>query len=144
MRAFALANPESSPETAFWRRTYCSVEYQSVAENRLISLAMSSGRFDVKGFRKGAGHYIAQSLSKAGAPHSGVRPETADEVIRVLEHLNEMKMSGAIARKTGGWVVYLSEKQNGAHLAVFNISSSPDGALQIESARLLNIAVQEP
>ena len=143
MRAFTLANPESSPETSFWRRTYCSVENQSAAENRLISLAMSSGSFDVKGFRKGAGHYIAQALSKAAAQHGGAPKGTADEVIRVLEHLNEMKMSGAIAGSKGSWMIFLTEKKDGSHLAVFNISTSPAGALQIESAHLLSVAMQE-
>ena len=143
MRAFEQANPAMSPETSFWRRTYCSVENQSAAENRLISLAMSSGKFEEKRFREAAGHYVAHAMRTAATQQGGSAKGTQDSVLSVLEHLREMTMSGAIARAKGGWTIFLTEKQNGWHIAVFNLSADPDGALKIESARLLIISTIE-
>jgi len=143
MRAFKAANPEASPETSFWRRTYCSADNQSAAENRLISLAMSSGKFEEKQFREAAGHYVAQAMRTAATQQSNSSRGMADDVITVLEHLKEMAMSGAIARANGGWLIFLTEKQNGSHIAIFNTSVGPDGVLKIDSIRLLNVSTKD-
>lgn len=143
MRAFGEAQPASSPETFFWRRTYCSPENQNAAEGRLISLVSASAKFDETKFREGAARYLAQALTDAAARQkSGAPPAKADGVITLLDHLSEMVMSGAIMRSPIGWKIFMSEKQNGWKLAVLDASAGSDGALKIDGARFVEISTK--
>jgi hypothetical protein len=143
MRAFGVAQPAASAESADWQRSFCSRENQSASEKRLIALAMSSGKFDDRRFRQAAGHYVAQAMRTTSKQQSGAAPGIADNVVTVLEHLKELRMSGAIAGAQGGWLVFLGEKRSGWHLAVLGVSSDSAGKLEIESAHLLAISTGE-
>jgi len=142
MRAFAATNPASSSDPVSSHVSYCSSRTQRTSEDRLISLAATSQKFDERRFREAAGRYVAQAMGAVTSQRGGSNV-TADRVITVLEHLNEMTMSGAIVSANGGWILFLSEKQNGWRMAALNISSGPDGMLKIESAQLLRISTKE-
>ena len=140
MHAFAAANPASSPETSFWRRSYCSAENQNTAEKRLIALANSTGRIDVKHFREAAYHYLAYAIRKAAAQQRASTKPAPDGMVMILTHLKEMTMSGAIQPRAGGLAIFLAEKRSGWHIAVLTASANPNGTMTLENARFLAIS----
>jgi hypothetical protein len=144
MRAFGEAHPVASPETSFWRRTYCSSESQSTSEKRLISLANSTAQLDGKKFREAGYHYLATAIRKAAARQTEPGQSTPDGVVAVLTHLREASLGGALQARPGTWEVFLTEKQNGWHIAVLTANASPNGTWVLQSAEFLRIAVRRP
>jgi hypothetical protein len=140
MRAIGLANPVASQKTVQWQRIFCSEKNQRSSEKRLISLAMSSRKFDARKFREAAGHYIAHAIRNASEPQLA---GSKDDIVSVLAHLNELKMSAAIPVPQGGWLVFLTQKRSGWHMAVLGASSDGAGKMIIASARLLSISTKE-
>jgi hypothetical protein len=137
VRAFGTANPASSPETSFWRRSYCSAENQTASEKRLISLATISAKFDKKQFFEAMYHYLANSLRNTAAQHAGSTKPAPDSVVTLLTR--RYAMAGAVQQATGSWSIFFTEKQNGWHTAALTASAGPNGKLKLENARFLKL-----
>jgi hypothetical protein len=144
MRAFAATNPAGSPEVVHWRDSYCSSEFQTTAERRLISLASMVGQIDPHKILAAGIDYVTTSAKIQAAKHSTNVPDKPDTVIDLLAHLKELSISGAATGPAGNWIIFWTPKHNGWHDAVLYLATKADGSMRILGGRAITLSSLTP
>jgi hypothetical protein len=144
MREFAAANPAGSPEVVHWRHSYCSSEFQTASEKRLISLAAIVGRVDPRKILAAGVNYVTNSVKVQAAKRSANAPDEPDTVIDLLAHLKELSISGAATGPTGNWIIFWTPKHNGWHDAVLYLATKSDGSMRILGGRAITLSSLAP
>jgi hypothetical protein len=121
----------------------CTVKEQAASELRVVDAAQTLAHIPVDEFSRAIAAYISKTAQsgRARRPATGSSP-SADRVLKVMMHLDQLTLSGAVTTGKQDWLLFFTPKRSGWGEVALDFSVESDGVWILKRAQLISMSAK--